>query len=212
MAVWMNTQKQRRVQFPKRFTFTFTRVLGRLNRALALAEFLVVFSSSLCPSTFYLLLYLFYNSIRVLLCFSILYSLPFVCFSSASANYRIQLIYLLAILDPSFTRGARAAGAQSQYRLDGSSIVWWIVWSGARAQRFRLRLQLRGFGPGYLAIGIECVHLSRHHHYEHLSNGFRISLTSCFISALCYTVLSRLVAHFNLFVINDLFKFPSLLS
>lgn len=59
----------------KRFTFTFTRVLGRLNCALALAEFLVVFSSFLCPSTFYLLLYLFYNSIRVLLCFSILYSL-----------------------------------------------------------------------------------------------------------------------------------------
>lgn len=121
MAVWMNTQKQRRVQFPKRFTFTFTRVLGRLNCALALAEFLVVFSSSLCPSTFYLLLYLFYNSIRVLLCFSILYSRLFVCFSSASANYRIQLIYLLAILDPSFTRGARSSGCTV------SISPWWIV-------------------------------------------------------------------------------------
>lgn len=117
----MNTQKQRRVQFPKRFTFT--RVLARLNCALALAEFVVVFfllPSALrhftCCCTCF--------TIQFVFCFASLffYSLLFVCFSSASANYRIQLIYLLAILDPSFTRGgARSSGCTV------SISPWWIV-------------------------------------------------------------------------------------
>lgn len=47
------------------------------------------------------------------------------------------------------------------------------------------------------------------------SDGFRISdiLLYFYLMLVCaVAVLSRLAAHFNLFVINDLFKFPSLLS
>lgn len=81
------------------------------------------FSSPLGPSTFNML---YYNSIRVLFLLCFVFSLLRLFFvSSASANYRIQLIYLLAILDSSFARrgGGETAGVQSQYRLDGSSIV-----------------------------------------------------------------------------------------
>lgn len=53
-----------------------------------------------------LYLCLYYNSIQALFCFALFFRF-FVCFSSASANYRIQLIYLLAILDSSFARGAK---------------------------------------------------------------------------------------------------------
>lgn len=47
------------------------------------------------------------------------------------------------------------------------------------------------------------------------SDGFRISdiLLYFYLMLVCaVAVLSRLATHFNLFVINDLFKFPSLLS
>lgn len=69
------------------------------------------------------MLVLQFNSSFVFILFCFVFSLLRLFFSSASANYRIQLIYLLAILDPSFARGGETAGEQSQYRLDGSSIV-----------------------------------------------------------------------------------------
>lgn len=65
---------------------------------------LSLFSAPLGPSTFNML---YYNSIRVLFLFCFVFSLLRLFFvSSASANYRIQLIYLLAILDSSFARKA----------------------------------------------------------------------------------------------------------
>lgn len=113
-------------------------------------QFLFV-SSLFGASTFNMLLYLclYYNSIQALFCFALFFRF-FVCFSSASANYRIQLIYLLAILDSSFARGAKQRVCSLNIAL----------------------MDRRSFDglceAGLGSIGLECVHLSRHHHYEHL--------------------------------------------
>lgn len=88
----------------------------------------------------------------VLLCF---FASSFV-FSSASANYRIQLIYLLAILDSSFARGAKQRVSSLNIALMDRRSFDGLCEAG---------LGSRGLASGH---SIECVHLSRHHHYKHL--------------------------------------------